>query len=159
MDIGDKGIILERTKCIINSKLAGIYRKHGDIWFEFEKNEKTYVLLLQTFFRICNPEGVLVTDTDKYRANGEQEDDFEWDSEGANAFDQWLMQYSSELAGGVFVTETEMNIYGDFIIRFNNDSFLVVYIEVTNDTECWRFFQKDDAEENDLIVFGNFIIH
>lgn len=158
MDTNNRSIIINRTKCLIDSKLTGIYREHGDIWFKFEKeNGRIYVLLLQTFFRLCSKDRIIVTDTDKYRCTG-NDDDFEWDKKGANTFDRWLDHYGSELIGKVFVKNIEMNAYGDFTAEFSDASFLTVYIETTNDTECWRFFDKEAAAENDLIVLGNSVI-
>lgn len=158
MNTNNRSLIINRTKCLVNSKLTGIYREHGDIWFEFkDETGKIYVLLLQTFFRLCSKDKIIVTDTDKYRCT-ENDDDFEWDIKGANTFDKWLDRYGSKLIENIFVKRIELNAYGDFTIEFSDNSLLTIYIENTNDTECWRFFEKDDVEENDLIVLGNSII-
>ena len=155
----EQKIILDRLSELNGAKLSGIFREHGNIWFEFEMEyDKTYVLMLQTFFRICRNGIILVTETDKYRdAAGREE--FEWDIKGENAFDKWLEENEHEISGQHIIIKTEINNYGDLSVFFDNEMVLTVYSEVTNNVECWRFFEIDDDEKNVLIVNGNSVIY
>ena len=86
------------------------------------------------------------------------EESFDWDNPGVNKFDEWNDTYSSMLKKLV-VKEVNFNLFGDLTICFQNDVFLEVYLEVTNDEECWRFFEKEADDRGDIIVLGNTIIY
>lgn len=114
---------------------------------------------MQTLFRLCDNEKILITDTDKYK-NFESEsnnDLFEWDVHGANIFDKWVASNKNDLLNSLTVQKVKITEFGDLVIIFDKSITLTVYLEVTNDTECWRFFEKGNDEKYDLIVLGNCI--
>ncbi|MCI8691650.1 MAG: hypothetical protein HFH91_02715 [Lachnospiraceae bacterium] len=155
-----------KLQAIIGARVAEVCRNHGDIWIDFmDELEVHYILLMQTLFRFYDNEKILITDTDKYRPSyGElknpvfDEESFDWDNPGVNKFDEWNDTYSSMLKKLV-VKEVNFNLFGDLTICFQNDVFLEVYLEVTNDEECWRFFEKEADDRGDIIVLGNTIIY
>lgn len=155
-----------KLQAIIGARVAGVCRNHGDIWIDFvDELEVHYILLMRTLFRFYDNEKILITDTDKYRPSyGElknpvfDEESFDWDNPGVNKFDEWNDTYSSMLKQLV-VKEVNFNLFGDLTICFQNDVFLEVYLEVTNDEECWRFFEKEADDRGDIIVLGNTIIY
>lgn len=151
---------------LIGTKVAGVCRNHGDIWIDFvDELEVHYILLMQTLFRFCDNERIFITDNDKYKPSYSElnnpafnEESFDWDKPGINKFDEWINTNSS-IFKEFIVKEVNLNLFGDLTICFRNDVFLVVYLEVTNDEECWRFFKRDADEKEDIIVSGNTIIY
>lgn len=83
---------------------------------------------------------------------------FEWHVPGANTFDKWVAANKDKLLKSLFVKEVNVTKYGDLVITFNQNITLTVYVEVTNDTECWRFFEEGTDEKYDLVVLGNRIM-
>lgn len=157
----ERNYISERLQVLVGNKVADINRNHGDIWIDFvDEHGKCYILLMQTLFRICDNEKILVTDTDKYnKLESESDDDlFEWDVNGANIFDKWVASNKNDLLNNLIVQKVKITEFGDLVIIFNKSITLTVYLEVTNNTECWRFFEKGNDEKYDLIVLGDCIL-
>ncbi len=150
--------VSEKLQILVGTKIADINRNHGDIWIDFvDENGKCYILLMQTLFRLCDDKKILITDTDKYKNNESENDDdsFEWDVQGANIFDKWISLNKEELLKGLVVQNVKVSEFGDLVISFDKDLILTVYLEVTSETECWRFFEKGNDEKYDLVVLGN----
>lgn len=151
-----------KLQAIIGARVAKVCRKHGDIWIDFEDERGVhYILLMQTLFRFCDNEKILITETDKYKPSHVElkspmfdEESFDWDRPGVNQFDEWMAACSSTFNQFV-VKEVSINAFGDTTIRFHNGVILVVYLEVTNEEECWRFFEKEADDKEDMIVLGN----
>ena len=160
MNKKERNYISEKLQILIGTKISDINRNHGDIWIDFaDEHGKCYILLMQTLFRLCDNEKILITDTDKYK-NFESEsnnDLFEWDVHGANIFDRWVASNKNDLLNSLTVQKVKITEFGDLVIIFDKSITLTVYFEVTNDTECWRFFEKGNDEKYDLIVLGNCI--
>ena len=160
MNKKERNYISEKLQILIGTKISDINRNHGDIWIDFaDEHGKCYILLMQTLFRLCDNEKILITDTGKYK-NFESEsnnDLFEWDVHGANIFDKWVASNKNDLLNSLTVQKVKITEFGDLVIIFDKSITLTVYLEVTNDTECWRFFEKGNDEKYDLIVLGNCI--
>ena len=160
MNKKERNYISEKLQILIGTKISDINRNHGDIWIDFaDEHGKCYILLMQTLFRLCDNEKILITDTDKYK-NFESEsnnDLFEWDVHGANIFDKWVASNKNDLLNSLTVQKVKITEFEDLVIIFDKSITLTVYLEVTNDTECWRFFEKGNDEKYDLIVLGNCI--
>lgn len=164
MTQNEMDFVNNKLQAIIGTRVAEICRNHGDIWIDFvDELEVHYILLMQTFFRFCDHEKILITDTDKYKPSYSElnnpmfnEESFEWDRPGVNKFDEWIHTCSS-IFKKLVVKEVNFNLFGDLTICFHNGIFLNVYLEITNDDECWRFFEKDADEKEDIIVLGNTI--
>lgn len=157
MNKKERSYVSERLQILVGTRVTDINREWGDIWIDFtEEHGKCYILLMQTLFRLCDREKILITDTDKYK-NPEPEDNgrFEWNARGANLFDRWLAFHKNGLLEGLVVQKVEVTEFGDLVILFDRDITLTVYPEVTNGTECWRFFEKGGEEKYDLVVLGN----
>lgn len=157
MNEKERSYVSEKLQILVGTKVTDINRNHGDIWIDFtNEHGKCYILLMQTLFRLCDKEKILITDTDKYKGNESENDDlFEWDVCGANIFDQWVTSNKNDLLKRLIVQNVNVTEFGDLVIMFEQDISLTVYLEVTNDTECWRFFEKGSDEKYDLVVLGN----
>lgn len=166
MNQNERCIIINRLKVIVGSKVGNITRNHGDIWIDFvSESGKEYVLLMQTLFRFCDTKKVLITDMDKYKVLDSVTTDkllddeaCNWDVQGQNIFDKWIEDSKTDLLRSLVVQDIKLNTFGDLKISFNHNIILTVYLEVTNDEECWHFFEKDADDNDDVIVLGNSII-
>lgn len=157
MNQEDRNYVSEKLQVLVGTKVSDVNRKYGDVWIDFTDGfRKRYILLMQTLFRMCDKENVLITDTDKYKKPDPEKDDlFEWYVQGANLFDKWVTSNKNKLLQNLLVKEVNVTEFGDLVIIFDRDITLTVYVEVTNDTECWRFFEEGNDEEFDLVILGN----
>lgn len=157
MNKEERDYVSDKLQVLVGTKVTDVKRKYGDVWIDFtDEHRKGYTLLMQTLFRMCDKEKILITDTDKYKNPDSESDDlFEWHVQGANLFDKWVAANKDKLLKGLLVKEVNVTKYGDLVITFDQNITLTVYVEVTNDTECWRFFEEGIDEEYDLVVLGN----
>lgn len=72
-----------------------------------------------------------------------------------NTIKERVDKVKDDLLKSLIVREVNITECGDLVIAFDKGITLTVYLEVTNDTECWRFFEKDGDEKYDLVVLGN----
>lgn len=157
----ERNIILEQLKKIINADNIKIGRAADLIWIAFHSRDgREYALHLQTFFRFCDSEKVLIADCDKYQPISLIENEpsfllekFEWDKRGNNLLDEWIDKYQSNLINKLIVKEVKVNLYGDLEIIFNQNIILTVLIETTSSDECWRFFECHSNKPH-LVVTG-----
>lgn len=161
MNISEQAYITNELQKIKGATHIRIGRAADMIWIALTGTDgKEYAIHLQTFFRFCSEDGVLITDMDKYQPLNEFRDneEFDWDKQGNNLFDQWCNRFNSTYTDTITVKSVEVNNMGDLTVIFDNGIFLDVLIDNTSEDECWRFFEKEAAEENDLIVLGNSVI-
>lgn len=160
MNREERSRVSERLQVLVGARVTEVNRSYGDIWIDFtDEHGRCYIILMQTLFRLCDEEKILITDTDKYK--GHEPDDngsFEWNVRGANIFDRWVAANKDGLLKSLIVREVKVTELGDLVLLFDKNITLTVFSEVTNDVECWRFFEKGKDEKYDLIVLGNGII-
>ncbi len=157
----EKNTIIECINKIVGVKSIKIGRVANLVWIAMKGTDgKDYALHLQTFFRICNDERILITDMDKYQQispAGENED-ANWDIQGNNLFDKWCNEFNNQLSNNVVIKSVEINDFGDLRIIFSNSLVLSVFVDTTSDDECWRFFVWHGKERH-LVVTGKGIQH
>lgn len=160
MNREERSHVSERLQVLVGTRVTKVNRSYGDIWIDFtDEHGRCYIILMQTLFRLCDEKKILITDTDKYKGyQSEDNDSFEWNVRGANIFDRWVATNKNELFKSLIVQEVKVTELGDLVILFDKNITLTVFLEVTNDVECWRFFEKGKEEKDDLIVLGNGII-
>lgn len=167
MRLFERNIISVQLEKIKNADNIKIGRVADLIWIAFKsKNGREYALHLQTFFRFCDSEKVLIADGDKYNPISLIEatpsfslENFEWDKQGSNLIDEWISKSQSTLINKLTVKEVKVNPYGDLEIIFSQNITLTVLLDTTSRDECWRFFEKDTDDREDIIVLGNTIIY
>lgn len=148
--------IKERIDKMKGAKNIRIGRAADLIWIAMKGTDgKDYALHLQTFFRCCNEEEVLITDMDKYQPISPmtEAEDFDWDVQGNNLLDKWCEKFNKDLSDKMIIHSIEVNNYGDLKIRFSNSITLTVFIDTTSDDECWRFFVWHGTERH-LVITG-----
>lgn len=161
MRVFERNIILVQLEKIKNADSIRIGRAADLIWIAFKSKDGTkYALHLQTFFRFCDSEKVLIADGDKYKPTSFIEgapsfsaETFEWDKQGNNLMDEWISKYQSPLLNKLIVKEVSVNLYGDLEIIFNQNITLTVLIDSTSSDECWRFFEVHSQKPH-LVVTG-----
>lgn len=161
MRLFERNIILEQLEKMKNADNIKIGRAANLIWIAFKsKNDGEYALHLQTFFRFCDSEKVLIADGDKYKPISLIEDapafsveNFEWDKQGNNLFDEWISKHQSTLLNKLIVKEVNVNPYGDLEIIFSQNITLTVLLDTTSTDECWRFFEFHSKKPH-LVVTG-----
>lgn len=68
MTLSERNIITERMRKIIGAKNIKLGRVVDLVWIAMIGTDgRNYALHMQTFFRFCNQEAVLITDMDKYQ--------------------------------------------------------------------------------------------
>ncbi len=157
----NKELILRKLNKLQNSCHFRIGRAADMIWISFiGEDKKEYALHLQTFFRFCTEDEVLITDMDKYQPISELKEpyDFNWDIKGENKFDKWCEKYNKEFFEYARVKCVKAENNGDLTIIFDNHIVLEVLIETTTGDECWRFFEKNNLNSH-FVVTGNGIMN
>ncbi len=140
---------------LINQPILSIGRVSAMVWIGFGKtinyvypngqgSIKTSIALhIQSMFRIRNKKGeILFSNNDIYspRTNIVNDNDFDWDKNGNNLFDEkssiWSYSFSN-----TYVKDYNISLCGDLFINLSNDDTIEIYIDVSDNTECWRLFK------------------
>lgn len=162
-----KLIIERKVKILEGIKLEYIGRSSNLFWFGFgdiikvkqgkfkSKEVATYHLNLQCMWRLINEKKLLVTNMDVYspRTGDENNESFEWEKENNNLFDEKMQQLSVVLNKGIYVNSIDVSEIGDLKINFSNGWLLEVYVDVSNDSECWRMLKSGDLKSH-LVITG-----
>ena len=116
-----------------------------------------YAIHISGFFRITHQGKIVLSKDDMFRPNSQilkddfDEENFEWDVEGNNKFDeQKAVFYDNEL----MVKDIIMNEIGDLKIVLSNDFCIEVFIDTSEDEECWRFFEIGNSEKPHIVITG-----
>ena len=122
--------------------------------------KSTYSLHIQSAWRIVNPrrKEILLVYSDIYSPREGIEDDqnFNWRVKGDKLFDQKTENYLKKTAP-IYIESYEVNIWGDLLLVFSNGDRLEVFVDVSDDSECWRIF-KSECEEPHLVLTGHGIV-
>ncbi len=156
MTLSEKNRITECVRRMKGAKNIRIGRAADLIWIAMKGTDgKDYALHMQTFFRFCNNEEVLITDTDKYQPIPQMAGDegFDWDEKGNNLLDKWCDWFNENLSDHLTVEAIEINDFGDLKICFSKNITLTVLVDTTSDDECWRFFVWRGKEQH-LVITG-----
>ena len=129
---------------------------------EEHRRISSVALHVQTMWRMVDKENskILFAETDVYAprntdklSDGFSPENFNWELKDANLFDEkskkWLEQNK-----GVYVKKCKMNKMGDMVLYLSNNNALEIFVDITDDTECWRVF-KVGEEEKHLVMTGN----
>lgn len=156
MKLSEKNTIIKSIKKIKGAKNIRIGRSVDLIWIAMKGLDgKDYAIHMQTFFRFCSEEKVLITDMDKYQPISSMTEiqDFNWDVRGNNLLDMWCYEFNKNLSDDIFIEFVEINDFGDLKIIFSNSITLTVFVDTTSDEECWRFFEWH-SDKKHLVITG-----
>lgn len=158
----ERNIIFHKLRLIKGAQICKIGRAINIVWINFHGIDgKKYALHLQTFFRLCNKNNVLITDYDKYLPTDKLSSTplfelktFNYDVQGDNLFDEWVKHQGEILLYNSVVDKVEVNTYGDLTIYFSNNLTLSIFLDTSGDDECWRIFELPSGEKH-FVVTGN----
>lgn len=115
-----------------------------------------FALHVQASWRITNRQkkDVLVASSDFYSpcSSIQWSNDFEWDVAGNNLFDEKIKEWSI-INKDIYVIEYRMNRWGDLLIIFSNGDGLEIFVNASDDSECWRLFEHNSDKEH-LVMTG-----
>lgn len=156
MTLSEKNTITECINKIKGAKSIKIGRAADLVWIAMKGIDgKDYALHMQTFFRFCNIEEVLITDMDKYQPISPmtETENLNWDVKGNNLFDKWCDDFNKNFSDNIVIKSIEINNFGDLTIKFSNSITLNVFVDTTSNDECWRFFVWHGKERH-LVITG-----
>ena len=114
-----------------------------------------YAIHIQCAFRIINPTQIILSNLDIYTENSKTawSEDFNWDVSGANLFDERakeLMEIISE--DNICVVAVMANECGDLQIILSNKCIIEVFVNLSSNDECWRFFETGTEKEHFVVT-------
>ena len=113
-------------------------------------------LHVQSSWRITNRQkkDIIVASSDFYSPCSliEWSNDFEWDVLGNNLFDEKAKEWFS-INQEIYVKEHKINSWGDLLLLFSNGDSLEVFVNSSDDSECWRIFGFNSDKEH-LVITG-----
>lgn len=117
-----------------------------------------YALHVQCAWRIRTDKKIIVASRDRYEpANGDGDEDFDWDKPGANVCDLKITKWLSEIPNKPL---TVIRVTGDDVgglrLTLADDSHIEVFPDtslVDEYAEYWRFFRPSDGTKH-LVVTG-----
>lgn len=118
--------------------------------------KSTYSLHIQSTWRIVNSKRkeIVLVSSDFYspRMGIEDDENFNWDVIGNNLFDEKVENYLITQKP-IYIQSYKINIWGDLLLIFSNGDRLEVFVDVSDNSECWRIF-KSESEESHLVLTG-----
>ncbi|MEG0269184.1 MAG: hypothetical protein RR653_09725 [Clostridia bacterium] len=145
---------------IVTKKVFGRDENGKPTWVEESAGE--YALHLQCSFRIVRDDHIVLAKNDMFQPSTDYlgshsldesndiPDDFDYDQRGANRMDEILSTTFLEL-NGFFIASIQMMKTGDLNLVFRNGFQLNVFVDVSGDVECWRFFRANH-DDTHLVV-------
>lgn len=161
MKQSEQKYILEQMDMLKGKKFVSLTRlgATGNLCFESNDN-KEFFLRPQTAFRIRTDNEILIANLDMFEPTEALENSpsfdwetFDWDTQGFNQYDEWATQYNKDKENHVIVKDVEVNDFGDLTITCNHGVIIEVFINATDDKECWRFFERQSKDDH-LVVTG-----
>lgn len=112
---------------------------------------------VQSTWRIVDNEKqeIILASSDFYSPYDETKsyEDFDWDVIGNNLFDRkaplWLQKVMP-----VSIEEYKINRWGDLLLILSNGERIEIYVDASDDTECWRMFDGN-CEKEHLVMTGS----
>ena len=83
------------------------------------------------------------------------EDEFEWDIVGNNRFDEESQNHFVDTTMDFFVKKITISDVGDLTISLTNDFSIDIFVDSSENEECWRFFEAGNTNNSHLVVTGD----
>lgn len=159
---------------LIGQPVTAIGRASNMLWIGFgerirvlnykgqPRSVSRFAVHVQSAWRITSrqEERILLSQGDFYRPSKgiKWAEDFDWEKRGNNLFDENLPAIILRM-NGVCVSGCACSKYNDLTIVLSNDDMIEVFVDETEDSECWRFFQSgtDSNNTKHLVAYGNSI--
>lgn len=159
-----KLVIENKLKVLKGQKLNIIGRASNLFWIGFGemvkvpqgktgfKETSEYGLNVQCMWRLKQNGTILVANMDVYTPKSDTMDIevFNWEEKGSNLFDLKVQGLSKNL-GEVYVVKVEATATGDIKLTFTNNWILEIFVDVSDDNECWRFLKSGDLDSHMMV--------
>ena len=162
MKVDERKIILNTLDILKNARFNRIGRCINMIWIIFSgKDGEEYAFDIQSFFRICRQDRILITGFDKYQPTKTivsnplfKPETYDYDVQGDNLFDEWVINKGRDILSNSYIQKIELNNFGDLILYMSNDLVLTIFWDRTNINECWRVFKRKSKNKH-LVITGH----
>lgn len=117
-------------------------------------------LHVQSSWRVANREEKVIhfASIDIYTPNSSLEwsNEFDWDIQGANLFDEKSKEWFKNNQD-IYVKEYRINRWGDLILLFSNKDSLEIFVNASDNSECWRLFEYESTNDH-FVVTGQGVV-
>lgn len=123
-------------------------------------NVPQYALHIDCSFRINCGDKIMMSQRDIFCPSSEimaeyDEDEFEWDIVGNNRFDEESQNHFVDTTMDFFVKKITISDVGDLTISLTNDFSIDIFVDSSENEECWRFFEAGNTNNSHLVVTGD----
>ncbi len=140
-------------------RITSIVRALDELIVELESGEITLHILSK--WRIVNQDkdNIRVAAMDVYLpADGKDySDDFQWEKVGETMFDD-KMQAWFEKSTPLYIKECSVSKYGDLFIELSCLDCWEIYVDVSNEVECWYICQQGKKDKIGVGGKGYYIV-
>lgn len=157
MNQNETKLIKNKIEILVGAKGSTIGRAASMACMGFRTGDSEYALHLQTAFRICEKDRILIAGCDMFEPTEALKnspsfdwDTFQWDVQGFNRYDEWVKQFKKEYQQ-LTVQKVLVSPTGDLTIAFDRSIVLEVFPNSATE-ECWRFFERNSDAH--LVVTG-----
>lgn len=154
---------------ILNKQISAIGRASNMLWLGIgdktmvvnsrglEVEKSTFSLHVQSTWRIVDKEKqeIILASSDFYSPYDETKswEEFDWDVIGNNLFDRKAPLWLQEVMP-VSIEEYKINRWGDLLLILSNGERFEIYVDASDDTECWRMLEGNSEKEH-LVMTGS----
>lgn len=143
----------------VKNKIA--YKTEDGTFATKEVLAPKYAIHIDCAFRITCGNEILLSKCDIFNPNSALikdsnfvEEEFNWDVIGNNSFDEKSKTHFVDTDLDFVIKKVTINRLGDLTILLSNDFCLEVFIDSSENEECWRFFEVGNADDAHLVVTG-----
>ncbi len=131
---------------LVNMQVVGMGRIKNTFCIRFSNDKESYVLQVQAAWRIKdkNTKTIAVAQMDEYMQSEENKE--------ITIFGIKIKNLKNKIKNNL-VTSCGMNDYGDLKIGIGNHYILEVFIDTSEEEECWRI-QKYESDEKQYVFYG-----
>ena len=131
---------------LVNMQVVGMGRIKNTFCIRFSNDKESYVLQVQAAWRIKdkNTKTIAVAQMDEFMQSEENKE--------ITIFGIKIKNLKNKIENKI-VTLCSMNDYGDLKIDIGDNYILEIFIDTSEEEECWRI-QKYESDEKQYVFYG-----
>ena len=131
---------------LVNMQVVGMGRIKNTFCIRFSNDKESYVLQVQAAWRIKdkNTKTIAVAQMDVFMQSEENKE--------ITIFGIKIKNLKNKIENKI-VTLCSMNDYGDLKIDIGDNYILEIFIDTSEEEECWRI-QKYESDEKQYVFYG-----
>ena len=131
---------------LVNMQVVGMGRIKNTFCIRFSNDKESYVLQVQAAWRIKdkNTKTIAVAQMDEFMQSEENKE--------IAIFGIKIKNLRNKIENKI-VTLCSMNDYGDLKIDIGDNYILEIFIDTSEEEECWRI-QKYESDEKQYVFYG-----